>query len=179
MATLTHSAGHIGQIVDMISGFARRTHLLALNATIESARAGAAGRGFAVVAAEVNTLSKAVSEATEGIRRQIEGMQMASMQTAGAMQQIRSFVTTIEAIASDVTHTMDQHRAATQAITVSIIQTAGGAHLLSGYIGDASRATLETGATASDMQAVSRVLADRADALWTASEDFLIQVRAG
>ena len=179
MATLTRSADHIGQIVDMISGFARRTHLLALNATIEAARAGEAGRGFAVVAAEVKTLSKAVSEATEDIKRQIGGIQAATTQTAGAMKQIRGFVTTIEAIASDITHTMEEHRTATQTIAGSISQAAGGAHVLSNHIGDASHAAIETGATAVEMQAVAQTLADQADALRTASEYFLMQVKAG
>jgi methyl-accepting chemotaxis protein len=177
MATLTHSAAHIGQIVNMISGFARRTHLLALNATIEAARAGEAGRGFAVVAAEVKTLSKAVSEATEDIKRQIGGIQGATTQTAVAMQQIRGFVTTIESIASDITHTMEEHRTATQTIAGSISQAAGGAHVLSDHIGDASRAAVETGVTAVDMQGVAQTLADQADALRTASEHFLTQVK--
>jgi methyl-accepting chemotaxis protein len=175
MATLTRSVGHIGQIVNMISGIAQRTNLLALNATIQAARAGEAGRGFAVVAAEVKTLSKAVSEATEDIKRQIDGIQAATLQTAGAMQKIRSFVTTIEDIASHITLTMEHHRSATQTIASSISHTAGGAHLLSDHIGDASSAAIETGVTAAGMQVVASSLSDRADALRTASEAFLMQ----
>jgi methyl-accepting chemotaxis protein len=178
IATLTDSASHIGQIVNMISNFAHQTNLLALNATIEAARAGEAGRGFAVVAAEVKTLSKAVSEATEDIKRQIGGIQAATLHTADAMRQIRSFVTTIEDIASQITLTMEHHRTATQTIAGSIIRTAGGAHLLSDHIIDASRAAVETGVTASDMQAMARILAERADALRTASEGFLTEVTA-
>jgi methyl-accepting chemotaxis protein len=179
MATLTRSASHIGQIVNMISGFAQKTNLLALNATIEAARGGDAGRGFAVVAAEVKILSKAVSEATEDIKRQIGGIQAATLRTAAAMQKIRHFVTTIEDIASHITLTMEHHRTATRIIADSIIHTAGGAHLLSDHIGDANCAAIETGVTAADMQIVASNLADQADALRTASDAFLAQVATG
>jgi methyl-accepting chemotaxis protein len=177
MAMLTSSAGRIGEVVNMIGDFARRTNLLALNATIEAARAGDAGRGFAVVAAEVKTLSKAVSTATDEIRRQIDGMQEATTQTAGAMQQIRSVVSMIDTITSDVTHTMEEHRRATEQIAGAISDTATGAQVLSEIINGASHAATETGATAADVQLTARILADGADGLRNASDDFLVQVQ--
>jgi methyl-accepting chemotaxis protein len=163
MAALTASADHIGQIVDLISGIAQQTNLLALNATIEAARAGEAGRGFAVVAGEVKTLSKAVSQATEDIRRQIQGMQAATTQTAAAMREIRQLVTGVNVIAEEITSAMG---------------AAGGAQVLSEHISDASQAVTETGATAAIVQEGAQRLAEQADALRTASERFLVQVHA-
>jgi methyl-accepting chemotaxis protein len=176
MATLTTSADHIGQIVNLISGIAQQTNLLALNATIEAARAGESGRGFAVVAAEVKTLSKAVSQATEDIKRQIHGMQEATSQTATAMQEIREFVTTINVIAERITSAMEHQRTSTLRIASTMSGAAGGAQDLSAHISDASRAVTETGAMAAIVQEGAQLLADQADALRTASERFLVQV---
>jgi methyl-accepting chemotaxis protein len=178
VATLTASAEHIGQIVNLISGIAQQTNLLALNATIEAARAGDAGRGFAVVAAEVKILSKAVSRATEDIKSQIHGMQVATSQTAAAMQEIREFVTTINGIATGIIKAMEHQRAATLGIAGTMSGVAGGAQALSAHIGQASQAVTETGATAAIVQEGAQRLADQADALRVASERFLVQVHA-
>ena len=178
VATLTASAETIGHIVDVISAIAQRTNLLALNATIEAARAGDAGRGFAVVAAEVKTLSKAVSQATEDIKRQIHGMQAATVQTALAMQEIRVFVSEINAISTDITQAMEHQRAATLQIASSMVGAADDVRALSANIGDASLATTQTGATAASVQGVAHDLAEQANALQTASAQFLVQVHA-
>ena len=178
VVTLTNSAETIGQIVNVISGIAQQTNLLALNATIEAARAGEAGRGFAVVAAEVKTLSKAVSQATEDIKRQIDGMQGATRQTAHAMQEIRAFVTTINTISDETTRAMDHQRTATLQIAGAMVDAADNARTLSAHINDASMATTEAGATAVLVQTVARDLAGQADALQAASATFLTQVHA-
>ena len=178
VASLTASANHIGQIVNLISGIAQQTNLLALNATIEAARAGEAGRGFAVVAAEVKTLSKAVSQATEDIKRQIHGMQEVTSQTAAAMAEISDFVTTTNAIAEEITLAMQDQRASTLRIASTMSGAADGAQALSAHISDASQAVTETGATAAIVQEGAQRLADQAEALRAASERFLVQVHA-
>ncbi len=61
-------------ITDTINAISSQTNLLSLNASIEAARAGEMGKGFAVVATEVGTLANQSSEATESIRRLIEGI---------------------------------------------------------------------------------------------------------
>lgn len=74
MEELASAARQIDTVVEMIVEISEQTKLLALNATIEAARAGEAGRGFAVVANEVKELAKGTAEATDDIRRRVEGM---------------------------------------------------------------------------------------------------------
>ena len=178
MAKLTLCAEHIGEIVNLIGGIAQQTNLLALNATIEAARAGEAGRGFAVVAAEVKTLSKAVTQATEDIKRQIQEMQDVTTQSAAAMRQTREFVTAIHLLTHDVSKTMDKQHAATVRIVGTMLTAADGTRLLAAHIAEASAAAEKTGATAADVQNVAHVLADQAEALEAASGRYLIQVHA-
>ena len=61
-------------ITDTISAISNQTNLLSLNASIEAARAGEMGKGFAVVATEVGALATQSSEATENIKRLVEGI---------------------------------------------------------------------------------------------------------
>ena len=175
---LTASAGHIGQITKLIGGIAQQTNLLALNATIEAARAGDAGRGFAVVAGEVKMLSKAVSEAAAEIKRQIDGMQIATGQTAAAMAEIGTLVTTLNSIATEISLTMEQQREATLRIAGTMVTAADGTQVLAARIGEASTAAAQTGATATALRNGAQSLADRADALRAASELYLGQVHA-
>ncbi len=61
-------------ITDTITAISNQTNLLSLNASIEAARAGEMGKGFAVVATEVGTLAGQSSQATETIRRLVDGI---------------------------------------------------------------------------------------------------------
>ncbi len=61
-------------ITDTINAISNQTNLLSLNASIEAARAGEMGKGFAVVATEVGTLAGQSSQATETIRRLVDGI---------------------------------------------------------------------------------------------------------
>ena len=68
------SIEEITGITDTINAISEQTNLLSLNASIEAARAGEMGKGFAVVATEVGTLANQSSEATETIKRLVEGI---------------------------------------------------------------------------------------------------------
>lgn len=69
---LSESVKSIGECAKGIEGVAEQTNLLSLNASIEAARAGEAGRGFAVVAAEVQNLSKEITELVAKVHKSIE-----------------------------------------------------------------------------------------------------------
>ena len=68
------SIEEITGITDTINAISEQTNLLSLNASIEAARAGEMGKGFAVVATEVGKLAGQSSEATETIRRLVDGI---------------------------------------------------------------------------------------------------------
>ncbi|MCR4596516.1 MAG: HAMP domain-containing protein [Lachnospiraceae bacterium] len=70
----SRSVEEITGITDTINAISSQTNLLSLNASIEAARAGEMGKGFAVVATEVGTLANQSSQATETIRRLVEGI---------------------------------------------------------------------------------------------------------
>ncbi|MBI2939973.1 MAG: hypothetical protein HYY04_05995 [Chloroflexi bacterium] len=65
---LGEKSQQIGEITDIISDIANKTHLLALNAAIESAAAGEYGRRFAVVASQVKELADETKSATNQVK---------------------------------------------------------------------------------------------------------------
>ena len=85
---LAEAANQIGEVVSLITNIAEQTNLLALNATIEAARAGDAGKGFAVVANEVKNLANQTAKATDDIRTQVEGIQVATSNAVDAIAEI-------------------------------------------------------------------------------------------
>ena len=85
---LSKAASRIGDVIELINNIAGQTNLLALNATIEAARAGESGRGFAVVASEVKALAEQTAKATGEIGQQITGIQAATQELVGAIQEI-------------------------------------------------------------------------------------------
>jgi methyl-accepting chemotaxis protein len=93
----------LGEFVDLIQGFARRTNLLALNAAIEAARAGAEARGFGVLADEIRKLSNQAGEAadraqetTDAILGQLESARQAVGETREATHAIGAVVEAVD-----------------------------------------------------------------------------------
>jgi methyl-accepting chemotaxis protein len=174
---LTHAAGRIGEVVQLINTIAAQTNLLALNATIEAARAGEAGKGFAVVANEVKSLANQTSKATEEISVQIEAVQSAARQAADAIASIARTIESIDGASAAVAEAVDQQTAATHEIARNIEQAACGTQEVSTNIVDVSEAAQNAGTTAGEVLQAATELTNQADDLRRHVERFLVGVR--
>ena len=121
MDHLNSSATEIGKVVGIINGIASQTNLLALNATIEAASAGAAGKGFAVVASEVKELARQTARATEGISKQVDGIQQNTLTAVASIQRITLIIGEINTISQSINSSIEQQSAA----VVGIARTMG------------------------------------------------------
>ncbi len=118
--SLAESSRRIGEVVKVIEDIAGQTNLLALNATIEAARAGEAGKGFAVVANEVKELAKQTTEATEDIRRMVEGIQKEVESTVAAIQEVDDIVSGVSDLATQMAGAAEEQSAVVNDIKTSI-----------------------------------------------------------
>jgi methyl-accepting chemotaxis protein len=117
------AADEIGKVIEVIQDIAEQTNLLALNATIEAARAGEAGKGFAVVATEVKELARQTSEATEDIRRRVDGIQSSSGQTVKAIGEITQVIKEVDGVSRTIASAVEQQNVTTREIAQTVGQT--------------------------------------------------------
>jgi methyl-accepting chemotaxis protein len=110
---LSEAVHRIGSVVGLISDIASSTNMLALNATIEASRAGEAGRGFAVVAAEVKSLAKQTSAATQEIGKQTAMIEEATRRSVEQIGMSAQAINGIANIAEAVASSVDQQAGAT------------------------------------------------------------------
>ncbi|HVJ55588.1 MAG TPA: methyl-accepting chemotaxis protein [Aliidongia sp.] len=162
--TLTETAERIGAVVSLISNIASQTNLLALNATIEAARAGEAGKGFAVVASEVKALANQTERATSDIRGQIEAMQAATAEAAGAIATIGQTIEEIDHIITAIAAAVEEQGAATQEIARNVQQAALGTSEVSAGMSGVSEVAAGTGSAAAKvLEAAGALARDAAD----------------
>jgi len=83
---LGESTQEIGDIVELINGFAEQTNVLALNAAIQAASAGGAGKGFAVVADEVQQLAENATQSTRRIESLVQTIQTDTFEAVVSME---------------------------------------------------------------------------------------------
>ncbi len=123
---LGEAAVEISKVTEVISDISAQTNLLALNATIEAARAGEAGKGFAVVANEIKELARQTSDATQQIKRQIEGIQNSTDETVTEIRDITDVIHKVNAIVGTIATAIDEQAATTGEIGSNVQQAALG-----------------------------------------------------
>jgi twitching motility protein PilJ len=105
---LGESTQEIGDIVELINGFAEQTNILALNAAIQAASAGGSGKGFAVVADEVQQLAESATNATRRIESLVQTIQADTYEAVVSMESTISEVVTGARLAEDAGASLDQ-----------------------------------------------------------------------
>jgi methyl-accepting chemotaxis protein len=175
---LAKAAARIGDVVELINTIAGQTNLLALNATIEAARAGEAGRGFAVVASEVKALAEQTAKATGEISQQISGIQAATKESVGAIQEIGQTIGRMSEIASTIASAVEEQGAATQEISRNVQQAAHGTQQVSANIADVQHSAGLTGSASSQVLTAAKSLSGESSRLKREVGQFLASVRA-
>jgi methyl-accepting chemotaxis protein len=137
------SADEIGKVIDVIQDIAEQTNLLALNATIEAARAGDAGKGFAVVATEVKELARQTADATEDIRKRIEGIQSATGEAVRSIGEVGDVIQEVNATSNSIAAAVEEQSATTREIASNITQTAEAAVTVSTGVAESATACAE------------------------------------
>jgi twitching motility protein PilJ len=98
---LGESTQEIGDIVELINGFAEQTNVLALNAAIQAASAGGAGKGFAIVADEVQQLAESATNSTRRIESLVQTIQTDTFEAVVSMESTISEVVSGAQLAED------------------------------------------------------------------------------
>jgi methyl-accepting chemotaxis protein len=117
------AADEIGKVIQVIQDIAEQTNLLALNATIEAARAGEAGKGFAVVASEVKELAKQTAEATDDIRKRIQGIQSSTSEVISAIGKIEVVIGNVNDVSRSIASAVEEQRITTNEIARNLSDT--------------------------------------------------------
>lgn len=105
---LSKAAREIGTVTEMINEISDQTNLLALNATIEAARAGEAGKGFTVVATEIKELARQTAAATQRIKKQVEGIQNSTSDSARDISEISGVIATVNDIVMSLASSVEE-----------------------------------------------------------------------
>ncbi len=140
---LGQAANEIGNVIETIHDIAEQTNLLALNATIEAARAGDAGKGFAVVATEVKELAKQTADATEDIRRRIEGIQSSTGEAVDSIGQISKVIQQVNDVSSTIASAVEEQSITTKEIAQNVTQTSDASQTVSIGVAESASATQE------------------------------------
>ncbi len=178
VSELSKAAARIGDVVELINSIAGQTNLLALNATIEAARAGEAGRGFAVVASEVKALAEQTAKATGEVGQQISGIQAATAQSVGAIQEISATIGRLSEISSAIAAAVEEQGAATLEISRNVQQAARGTQEVSSNVTDVQRGASETGTASSQVLSAAQSLSHDSGRLRLEVRKFIDSVRA-
>ncbi len=176
--TLAERTTGIGEFTSRIHAIASRTNLLALNAAIEAAHAGAAGRGFAVVASEVKTLAAQASAATAEIGELVAGIHAGARVAEGSLRDVAGAVQDLSAAGRAIGVSVAQQRATAELIERSAQESAAGADEIAIRMERVADVATRTGDLSGDVSAAAADLLGNAMALRTATQTFVVKLRA-
>jgi methyl-accepting chemotaxis protein len=178
IAELTRAAGHIGDVVKLITAIAEQTNLLALNATIEAARAGAAGKGFAIVAQEVKALAAQTSKATNEIGLHIAGVQAATQDSVASIKEIGGTIGRIAEIAAAITLAVELQAATTREIAENVHAATGSAAHVAANIAEVNDSASDITSASGQILASAKLLAQDGGRLSVEMEKLMTAVGA-
>jgi twitching motility protein PilJ len=135
---LGESTQEIGDIVELINGFAEQTNVLALNAAIQAATAGGAGKGFAVVADEVQQLAESATNATRRIETLVQTIQTDTFGTVVSMESTISEVVSGARLAEDAGTALEQIETVSKDLSKLVAGISDEAHAQSAVATDIS-----------------------------------------
>lgn len=177
MMALSQTTEKIGGVIQLINNIAGQTHLLALNATIEAARAGETGKGFSVVANEVKNLANQTAHATEEIRSQVTAVQEEANQAVSAIQKIGTLIQDVQSISASINGAVSQQELATQEIAKNIQIAANNFNNISESLEAATHDASTNGASAVQVLASVKELAQNTSRLTDEVTGFLKVIR--
>lgn len=135
---LGESTQEIGDIVELINGFAEQTNVLALNAAIQAASAGGAGKGFAVVADEVQQLAESATHSTRRIESLVQTIQTDTFEAVVSMESTISEVVSGARLAQDAGTALEHIERVSNDLSKLIASISGEAHQQSANATDIS-----------------------------------------
>jgi methyl-accepting chemotaxis protein len=168
MGGIESASSEIANIINVIDEIAFQTNLLALNAGVEAARAGEAGKGFAVVAQEVRELAGRSAEAAKDIKGLIAKSTAEVNNGVCLVKATGDALASISKHVSKITGTIGSiANASTEQLTaITEVNTA---------IGQMDQVTQQNAAMVEESTAVTHKMAEDAEMLATAVNEFQIE----
>jgi methyl-accepting chemotaxis protein len=150
----------IASKIGIVDDIAYQTNLLALNAAIEAARAGEHGKGFAVVAAEVRKLAERSQLAAREIG-ELAGHSVATAERAGRLL-------------DEIVPSIGKTSALVQEIANASSEQSASVEMISGAMGQLSKATQQNASASEELAATSEELSAQAGQLQQSIDFFNI-----
>lgn len=162
---LGEAATEISKVTEVITEISEQTNLLALNATIEAARAGEAGKGFAVVANEIKELAKQTAEATQDIKKKIEGIQGSTQATVEEIGEITQVIDDVNEIVSVIAASVKEQGVATTEISKNVSQASQGIQEVHQSVAESANVAGIIAADIADVNSTAGEMADSSSQL--------------